>query len=251
MERPKEDKDRKIARAFKRWDNLLNNLPATAFYGQRPSAWWTRRHDIDLIIGTHKYGYANYTQMRIDKTLSFHLLENVEGSYQEFPNADNITRRLKKLVQMIGKQAESGFKFDSMENLIEPSGYNLLEKKTIINVLLNIGVPISNDSKYDWSQLREKVIESHAFKDSIKEHNIQQLERFVQRVRMICQQIVHEEKKGQSMYNKMPATIEEDTTGAKYKRIKTDENKEAYKVEEDEDFDDDDLDDKRNSYFDD
>jgi hypothetical protein len=95
LAQPKEDQDQLISVAFERWDNLLNFLPATAFYGQRPSAWWTRRHDIDLIIGTYQYGYANYNQMRTDKRLSFHLLESIEGTYQEFPNADNITRRLK------------------------------------------------------------------------------------------------------------------------------------------------------------
>lgn len=129
------DKDKLITIAFERWDNLLNFLPAAAFYGQRPSAWWTRRHDIDLIIGTYKYGYANYTLMRTDKSLSFHLLESIEGTYQEFPNADNITRRLKKLVQMIGKQMESGLKFDNTDNLKEPTGYTLSEKVLLINHL--------------------------------------------------------------------------------------------------------------------
>ena len=65
--------------------------------------WWTRRHDIDLLFGTHKYGYAMYPAMRADKRMSFHKSEQVEGQYQEFPNADNITRRLKKLVQIVGK----------------------------------------------------------------------------------------------------------------------------------------------------
>lgn len=60
--------------------------------------WWTPRHDIDLLYGTYKYGYANYTAMRADTKLSFHKSEQVEGQYNEFPNADNITRRLKKLV---------------------------------------------------------------------------------------------------------------------------------------------------------
>ena len=68
------------------------------FYGQRPSVWWTLRHDIDLILGTHKYGYANYQSMRQDPSLSFLKTEQVQWQFTEFPNADNITRRLKKLV---------------------------------------------------------------------------------------------------------------------------------------------------------
>ena len=200
--------DDAITGAYKRWDNLLNFLPVSAFYGQRPSAWWTRRHDIDLIIGTYKYGYANYTQMRNDPKLSFHLLENIEGTYQEFPNADNITRRLKKLVQMIGKQKEIGLKFDNIDGLKEPTGYSLVEKEVIIKVLLDIGVPLSKDSKYDWTYLKERVILAMKEKD-LKDKNIQQLERFVQRIRMISQQKILKENKGVSMYMDTPAIIEE------------------------------------------
>jgi len=41
--------------------------------------------------------------MRLDRKLSFYATEKVDYQYSEFPNADNITRRLKKLVQIIGK----------------------------------------------------------------------------------------------------------------------------------------------------
>jgi hypothetical protein len=45
--------------------------------GQRPNVWWTREHDIDLIIGTFKYGYADYQNMRNDLDLGFATLEKV------------------------------------------------------------------------------------------------------------------------------------------------------------------------------
>ena len=45
------------------------------FYGQRPSVWWAPRHDIDLLIGTYKYGYANYQAMRQDSELTFGITE--------------------------------------------------------------------------------------------------------------------------------------------------------------------------------
>ena len=87
-----------VRKDFETWDSLLNFLPPQVFYGQRPSVWWTLRHDIDLLYGTYKYGYAMYPVMRSDTKLSFHKTEQVESQYQDFPNADNITRRLKKLV---------------------------------------------------------------------------------------------------------------------------------------------------------
>lgn len=55
------EKYQKLKRAYELWDNLLNFMPITYFYGQRPSVWWTLRHDIDLLYGTYKYGYALYT----------------------------------------------------------------------------------------------------------------------------------------------------------------------------------------------
>lgn len=97
-ERPESERDPEVVKQYETGDNLLSFLPVSIFYGQRPSVWWTRRHDIDLLFGTYKYGYAMYPQMRADKSMSFHKSEQVEGQYSEFPNADNITRRLKKLV---------------------------------------------------------------------------------------------------------------------------------------------------------
>jgi hypothetical protein len=53
-----------------------------------------------------------YPAMRADKRMSFHKSEQVEGQYQEFPNADNITRRLKKLVQIVGKPEYQSIKLN-------------------------------------------------------------------------------------------------------------------------------------------
>lgn len=104
------------------WENLLNFLPSSVFYGQRPSVWWTKKHDVDLLRGTYKYGYANYPQMKADPEYSFNELEKsikkltsitfIASSYTEFPNADTITRRLKKLIQAIVKLEQSDGKLD-------------------------------------------------------------------------------------------------------------------------------------------
>ncbi len=63
----------------------------------RPSPWWTRKHDIDLIFGTYKWGYGNYQMMREDHKLSYCKIDK-EDSYYMFPMAELITKRLKKLV---------------------------------------------------------------------------------------------------------------------------------------------------------
>lgn len=91
--------------------------------------WWTLRHDVDLIQGTYKYGYATYNLMRQDQNLSFFGTELVAGQYQEFPNADNITRRLKKLVQIFGKnEYYNNLTFEINMNEKEPTNLSLLEK---------------------------------------------------------------------------------------------------------------------------
>jgi len=46
------------------YHNLLNFLSNYQLQGQKPSVWWTRSHDIDLIVGTYRYGYANYHNMK-------------------------------------------------------------------------------------------------------------------------------------------------------------------------------------------
>ena len=55
--------------------NLLNFLPQSVLVGQRPSVWWTRNHDIDLLVGTFRHGYANYQAMKENQNLGFEDLE--------------------------------------------------------------------------------------------------------------------------------------------------------------------------------
>ena len=63
------------------YDNLISFLPSHVFYGQKPCIWWTKRHDIDLLRGTYKHGYANYVQIRSHPTLSFCKLQEGIGIY--------------------------------------------------------------------------------------------------------------------------------------------------------------------------
>ena len=57
------------------WDNMLNFLPDAMLYGQKPQVWWTKKHDIDLLRGIYKYGYANYQTIRNATEFSFRDLE--------------------------------------------------------------------------------------------------------------------------------------------------------------------------------
>lgn len=82
------------------YHKMLNVIDTQMLLGQRPNVWWTRAHDIDLIVGTFKYGYADYNSMRNDQDFGFATLEKV-CQYQDFPSADALTRRLKKLISLM------------------------------------------------------------------------------------------------------------------------------------------------------
>lgn len=151
--------DSHVVAQFKSDDNLLNFLPPNVFYGQRPSVWWTLRHDIDLILGTYKYGYANYQSMRQDPSLTFLKTEQVAWQFTEFPNADNITRRLKKLVQIFGKVEYQGeLRFDLPPQPHESSGLSQSEKAKITQILTIYGVPTTGDGKSDFNFIRNKML---------------------------------------------------------------------------------------------
>lgn len=142
------------------YENLLAFLPSSHFYGQRPAAWWSKRHDVDLIVGTFRHGYANYSEMRRDANFSFSLEatgglgRNKSKVYQEFPNADTITRRLKKLVAMLGKYLPDFKELDlsliPQPNFEEPTGFSLEEKQAIVKVLMLYGTPVTPDGKLDY-----------------------------------------------------------------------------------------------------
>lgn len=82
------------------WDGLLNFIPSNHLFGQRPASWWAKKHDIDLVLGVFKYGYANYSVIKSAREYCFVEFEK-SHNYQDFPSADNLTRRLKKLMQTV------------------------------------------------------------------------------------------------------------------------------------------------------
>ena len=144
MELPAEQKEWKVTRDYRTGNNLLNFLPTAVFYGQRPSVWWSLRHDIDLLIGTYKYGYANYSAMRTDRKLCFYETEKAPWQFNEFPYADNITRRLKKLVQIFGKpDYQVNLCFEKPVDGPELTFFTKREKEIIIDILSMYGLPVS------------------------------------------------------------------------------------------------------------
>lgn len=70
-----EDKYNKKPDSIYCYHNLLNFLSNMSLIGQRPCGWWTRSHDIDLIVGTYRFGYANYVEIKKCEEIGFKDLE--------------------------------------------------------------------------------------------------------------------------------------------------------------------------------
>lgn len=129
------------------YHKMLNVFDTQLLLGQRPNVWWTRDHDIDLIIGTYKYGYADYQSMIGDLDLGFSTLEKV-CEYSEFPNADSLTRRLKKLVSLIVRHEKThkGFDFENSDNVDTiMKEFSPEETKLLFEFVSSNGVQIGSD----------------------------------------------------------------------------------------------------------
>jgi hypothetical protein len=179
----------KINKLYDNWENLLNFIPNEALFGQRPAVWWSRIHDVDLLRGTYKYGYANYQQMRLDPKFSFCKAEN-ESTFQDFPIADNITRRLKKLIQIIVKiESNNGgaVSFEKASSNKESTGFTLNEKIKIFEYLKDKGVPVNSTGRNDWIALKEELLKLEIIEGK---HSLQEYEKLVQKFRVICNVVI-------------------------------------------------------------
>ena len=133
------------------WNNLLDFLPDSALCGDKPATWWTRSHDVDLLRGTYKHGYANYASMKQDKALSF-------WKSQDWPTPNSITRRFIRLMQIIIRKEKENDDSEQENPHKETSGFSPEEKGKIISYLINYGIPINaNNGNSDWSALKTKL----------------------------------------------------------------------------------------------
>lgn len=167
------------------WNKCLSNIPQLALVGQKPSVWWTYKHDVDLILWTYNTGYANYQMMKTSPSCSLSELDN-PSSFQEFPNSDQITRRLKKIITAVEKYANIPFDLDFQEDEMEGlSAWSPGEMKEFLKFLTDHGVPLS-DGKLDYTELLNKFNKvSSAFEETPK--TTSQVEKMVQNIRFLSQ----------------------------------------------------------------
>lgn len=50
---------------------MVNFISQQTLSLAKPANVWTRKHDVDLILGTYDYGFSSYDEILSDKNLMF------------------------------------------------------------------------------------------------------------------------------------------------------------------------------------
>jgi hypothetical protein len=187
---------------------ILSFIDTNLLSGQKPCPWWSNLHDIHLIYSTFYNGYANYFAAFLRKNPKTTILPNYFYPYLaktdsnqnecrklfyldqkvnlyseilliELPNADAITRRLKKLVSIIHKYSTDS----NQKSEITPTNKfldNILpeDKPVIIDFIKSFGLPITNKNKINYPELLDKLPLSGVV-------NIKDLEKFIHILQLI------------------------------------------------------------------
>ena len=192
----------KINKDYDDWSNLLWFLPNSVTFGQTPVSWWNKIHDIDLLRGTYKHGYANYIAIKSDKKLCFASLEQ-SGHKKDFPSADSITRRLKKVMQIIIKNWNNNelMNLNQSERLLTQNKnikeLKKEEKKEVFEFLFNNGIPRKIYGEDNYYLIYEKLKAKNVFEDIIEKEELNELilgiKTFVNELKKQIQSFINEE----------------------------------------------------------
>jgi len=103
---------------------------------------------------------------------------------EEFPNADTITRRLKKLIGTIikGNYLTDKISFVN-EECKEPTYLTLSEKECVLDYIILNGIPINSEGKSDWVILKQNLSNEYEIEN---EKGIANLDKFVHRIRSVA-----------------------------------------------------------------
>lgn len=208
-------------KSFFDFATLLNFIDNNLLIGQKPCSWWTVLHDIHLIYSTYYNGYANYFAAFIQKENNkifpsyfypyktkidlecrkLFYLDQKSDLYSEIiivelPNADAITRRLKKLVSNIHKystdvnQKAENTNLNDILNII-----SLEDKKVVVNYVKDYGFSYNTKSnKISYADLKTRLNVQGDLSTS-------DLEKFLHLVKLVCFVILYENGKSGFVFN--------------------------------------------------
>lgn len=143
LDRPADQQDWRVAQLYRTKDNLINYCTEEQLMGMKPASWWQRSHDVDLLQGTYKYGFANYVCIKEDKKLGWSdVITQDQVEDRNFPSPEHLTKRLKKLLSIALRVDR--FDFEKV-SIPEKTGLNLQEKTQITKILADVGIDCSKD----------------------------------------------------------------------------------------------------------
>ncbi|CDW85165.1 f y-rich n-terminus family protein [Stylonychia lemnae] len=194
---PHFNQDQRLQKLYKTNINLLNFLSQEQLSPARPALVWTRRHDVDLIMGSFDYGYANYEAILKSKTLIFE--DTSQGKFK----SNMMTKRIKyvmKQVLLFLKSNHNKYDFERTDHVKEASGFSLLEKNTLYEILINYGVPvISNDDPKDDYELLKVLLVKHVkgidADVNLGPDSVKPLEKFIQQLNIMSTKIMKDYQK--------------------------------------------------------
>ena len=170
----------KINPIYDNWCNLLWFLPNNLLFGQAPVSWWNKIHDIDLLRGTYKYGYANYVAIKSDKKYCFSTLDQ-NSLNKDFPSADSITRRLKKIIQIIIKNWNNNTELMNLNDNFSKNNFGGIkeldneEKKNVFEFTMDYGLPRKINGEDNYLLIYEKLKEKKVFNQIIEKEELNKL----------------------------------------------------------------------------
>ena len=157
-----------LAESFLDYSSMLDYLHKSLLTGQKPCVWWTKIFDLHLVMNTFHIGYANYNfsfmfsqdQVPEDASVVEYLSkddENMRNYFDNFkadfyaetlnndmPNADAVTRRMKKIVQLICKGFEETKGDETINDThlldVQLDAVSLAQKRKVMDFIANFGV---------------------------------------------------------------------------------------------------------------
>ena len=130
-----------------------------------------------MLRGIYKHGYANYMAIKSDKKNWFLNLDQNKFN-KDFPSDDSITRRLKKIIQIIIKNWNNNTELMNLNDNFSKSNIKELnneEKKHIFDFVTDFGIPRKVNGEENYLLIYEKLKEKKVFNEIIERDELNEL----------------------------------------------------------------------------
>lgn len=162
LSRAKQDEE--VARDYRKNLALLKMIPTESLHGQKPSPCWTRKHDVDLMLGSYEHGMGNYERFHQNKNLIFWTEKREEQCYKRMTDRVkliifHLKRFTKNLTVFNFEDAPVSLHEIKNEEHKQPlflDKFSKNQKEELYQILINFGIPVMefDELKEDYELLR-------------------------------------------------------------------------------------------------